>query len=866
MSGGSSSGFLNGGASGGGPGSGGAQSGSPREGGAGSPAAVTPNGGAGLYGRLREGTGITKAEADVWYVNVEGDVMTGPLAIPEGTVGGLPLAVSPEAGNTLEWDAGGWYVPAVAGEPGPPGPEGPAGPAGADGTDGAPGATGAAGPQGEQGDPGPQGLQGPAGTAGAAGATGPTGPAGVGVPTGGATGEVLTKTSATDYATAWQAPTGGGGSTEVTITGTEGVTVVESPANTFALGLTASPDASNTVEIRANGIYSAAGAIPPEYVTDAELTTALGPYATDADLTAHAGAANPHPGYALDTDLAAYLPLVGGSLSGPLTISGKGVAVSATAGNDLTWNADGFYTAAATKGHGHTGGGDGGTIAYLPLVGGTLTGPAVFQGAGVDAGGAVRVHGPGAAVADLHLYGPTSPTYTPAAALAGGVELGVRFGCTGAQYLVAVRWYRESTSILAPLSVRLWDSTSTATPVWSTTTPTAWVDTAVGWKEHRLAAGTAPLLVAGRTYALTYTASGSTQMRDSTYTPVPDAGVAYVTHVNGTSGVYPTTTGGNAFGIDPGLRASLASPTPAAAGALQLPNDQAGRIAWRGAADGADVTLTADATDALTTNGALKVAGQVTMQADAVVRDALFFGEQGSALAPDATLSRASAGVLRLAGASAGLALDATTDAGTAGLQLLNEASPRWSLSQAPDPSGSPLLLYSHGATGAGSTERLRVAHAGTLTLNPDAGATVLSVTPLGLTLGPGVTAGSSRLSVGGAVPLELTGWQVIPGGADGTIPLGEPAHKWNALYASNGTIQTSSREAKEGITPLDPARAMQAVRATEAVTFDYVAPPRTAEWYDLPDDPEQAEQVLAQRLTAAPLEAAAQAPARLHR
>ena len=71
---------------------------------------------------------------------------------------------------------------------------------------------------------------------------------------------------------------GGGGGTgaEVTITGTEGVTVVESPANVFALGLTASPDANNTVQIRANGIYSASGAIPPEYVTDTELATALG--------------------------------------------------------------------------------------------------------------------------------------------------------------------------------------------------------------------------------------------------------------------------------------------------------------------------------------------------------------------------------------------------------------------------------------------------------------------------------------------------------------------------------------------------------------------------------------------------------------
>ena len=405
MSGGSSSGFLNGGASGSGAGSGGAQSGGGQDGGSGSPAAVVPNGGAGLYGRLRSGEGITKPEADVWYVNVEGDVMTGALAIPEGTVGGLPLAVSPEAGNVLEWDAGGWYVPAVAGVPGP---EGPQGPPGEDGADGTPGATGPTGPQGEQGLQGPQGVQGVPGTAGAQGpqgipgapgpagadgAPGPAGAAGVGVPTGGATGEVLTKTSATDYATAWQAPTGGGGSVEVTITGTEGLTVVESPANTFALGLTASPDASNTVEIRANGIYAASGAIPPEYVTDAELATALGPYASDTDLANHAAAADPHPTYLTAAEgnaayatgthnhAAAYVDVGGDAMTGPLTISGKGVAVSATAGNDLTWNADGFYTAAATKGHGHTGGGDGGTIAYLPLVGGTLTGALLLHGA-----------------------------------------------------------------------------------------------------------------------------------------------------------------------------------------------------------------------------------------------------------------------------------------------------------------------------------------------------------------------------------------------------------------------------------------------------------------------------------------------------
>jgi Collagen triple helix repeat (20 copies) len=78
--------------------------------------------------------------------------------------------------------------PGVAGEPGPQGPPGPQGDPGPAGADGADGATGATGPQGPQGNPGT------------------TGPAGPGVPTGGTAAQILTKTSATDYATAWQTP------------------------------------------------------------------------------------------------------------------------------------------------------------------------------------------------------------------------------------------------------------------------------------------------------------------------------------------------------------------------------------------------------------------------------------------------------------------------------------------------------------------------------------------------------------------------------------------------------------------------------------------------------------------------------------
>lgn len=152
------------------------------------------------------------------------------------------------------------YPPAWQGPPGPQGPTGPPGPAGPQGV---PGVAGPEGPPGAQGDPGPGlvwrgtwdsaqayalndavyylgssyvtvadkpagsqspavdpdwgimariGLQGPAGAAGAdgapgpQGAQGPPGQPGVGVIAGGTTGQLLTKTSATDYATAWQDP------------------------------------------------------------------------------------------------------------------------------------------------------------------------------------------------------------------------------------------------------------------------------------------------------------------------------------------------------------------------------------------------------------------------------------------------------------------------------------------------------------------------------------------------------------------------------------------------------------------------------------------------------------------------------------
>jgi hypothetical protein len=93
---------------------------------------------------------------------------------------------------------------------GPTGRTGPAGPTGAASTTTGP--SGVQGPTGAVGT-GPTGATGPSsnvtGPTGPAGAAGTAGTAGQGVPTGGATGYVLTKNSGTNYDTIWAAPSGG---------------------------------------------------------------------------------------------------------------------------------------------------------------------------------------------------------------------------------------------------------------------------------------------------------------------------------------------------------------------------------------------------------------------------------------------------------------------------------------------------------------------------------------------------------------------------------------------------------------------------------------------------------------------------------
>lgn len=129
---------------------------------------------------------------------------TGPAG-PQGETG--PQGPKGETGDT-----------GPAGATGPAGPKGDAftyedftpeqlealtGPQGPAGATGPAGPTGPQGPKGDTGDTGPAGATGATGPQGPQGIQGVQGPVGPGVPSGGNAGNLLVKSSASDYATGW---------------------------------------------------------------------------------------------------------------------------------------------------------------------------------------------------------------------------------------------------------------------------------------------------------------------------------------------------------------------------------------------------------------------------------------------------------------------------------------------------------------------------------------------------------------------------------------------------------------------------------------------------------------------------------------
>lgn len=155
-------------------------------------------------------------------------------------------------------------------------------------------------------------LRGETGDAGAASTV--PGPAGEGVPTGGTTGQVLAKASGTDYDTEWVAQTGGGGGggatnlaytaspTGGTVTSDTGTDATIPLADGTNAGLM-TPAQKATLDATSGtntGDQDLSGYSP----TSHNHTGVYDPAGTAASaVSAHEGAADPHPGYALESAL-----------------------------------------------------------------------------------------------------------------------------------------------------------------------------------------------------------------------------------------------------------------------------------------------------------------------------------------------------------------------------------------------------------------------------------------------------------------------------------------------------------------------------------------------------------------------------------
>lgn len=251
------------------------------------------------------------------------------------------------------------------------------------------------------------------------------------------------------------------------------------------------------------------------------------------------------------------------------------------------------------------------------------------------------------------------------------------------------------------------------------------------------------------------------------------------------------------------------------------------------------------------TDGSKPFTGEVTVGADAVVRDALRFGEQGTALTPDATLARTASGRLRAdtylgvgvtpavpwaatyralqVGAGAQLWAPATGAAHYLSSNTVFDGSARTALvtgagTELAAESGQ-LLLKTAPSVAAGLpqtfTTRALVATTGTVTLTPDAG--VYSLVCSG---GAGV-----RLEAAGAIQASAE-LRLHPGSGgvtpliDNSAPSGDGTHRWTVMHAVAGAINTSTAEAKAGLTPLDPLACYQAAKDVAWYDFRYLPPP----------------------------------------
>ena len=265
-------------------------------------------------------------------------------------------------------------------------------------------------------------------------------------------------------------------------------------------------------------------------------------------------------------------------------------------------------------------------------------------------------------------------------------------------------------------------------------------------------------------------------------------------------------------------------------------------------------------------DGSKPFTGQVTMQADAIIRDELLFGPQGSAAAPDVHVLRTGVGALRVdnllglratpaawavafpalqlgdggavAGNVGGPGVWLTSNAyfdGTSRRQLVAGAA---AVEVAAGASGFAVLTSPAVAAGAPQvqTTRLTVDQTGVLTVTADTAVGMLQVTkPGAVVLRIGELAAANHVGFSapnGSFWFDPAANQVNPY-RDNAISNGNGGNRWSAVYAVNGTIQTSSADMKAGITPLDPAACYQAAKDVRWYEYAYLPPA-----YTVPEPP----------------------------
>lgn len=175
-----------------------------------------------ILGNMETYAGILQGYADsADQIALEAAEAAAPQITLTEAANGVTVTVADKDGNVLQsatvkdgesGPAGPRGLTGARGERGEKGDPGSPGERGSEGPAGPRGLTGPIGPQGQRGETGSPGEQGPAGPRGE---RGPQGDAGVGVPTGGTTGQVLAKRSGTNYDTEWVDQTGGGASITV---------------------------------------------------------------------------------------------------------------------------------------------------------------------------------------------------------------------------------------------------------------------------------------------------------------------------------------------------------------------------------------------------------------------------------------------------------------------------------------------------------------------------------------------------------------------------------------------------------------------------------------------------------------------------